>query len=276
MIAPGRATPHSPVGRKPPLEARIRRVRIGAFCRGACRIGTPTRAGCLDVAVSLGPLLLQTMLLGLAAAFTPSLLALQVLVCSSDPWRRRAAAVAVGGSSAFVLVGGLMLVGFAQLPTVSGVSSTVGIVLRLVVAVVLLGLAVWLFLPHPELSARMDRDITGYVSRASSWVFLGVAFALSIKDVSSFMVLAPGLHDIAVSPLDIVLQVLLVALLFVLALAPVLAPPAARLMLGHRADRAFARLYRFTMDHQFPLVGGMVLVVGAYLAISGVLLVLAD
>lgn len=219
-------------------------------------------------------LVLQTLLLGLAAAFTPSLVALQILVCSGDPWRRRALAVAAGGSAAFLLVGGLMLVGFAQLPTTSGAPSPAATALRLVAAAVLLALGIWLFLPHPGLSARVERDITGYAKRASSWVFLGVAFVLSIKDVSSFVVLAPGLHDISVSGQDIVVQVLLVILLFALALAPVLAPPAARLLLGHRADRAFGRIYRFTMDHQFPLVGGMVMVIGVYLAVSGVLLAL--
>jgi hypothetical protein len=223
----------------------------------------------LDARVGLLGLIGQTILLGVGAAFTPSLVALQVMVCSQDPWRRRALAVAVGGSSAFLLVGGLLLLGFTQLPEVPAAPSTVMVALRLVAAAVLIVLAVVLFLPHPGLQGRMDRDITGYVQRASPWVFLGVAFALSIKDVSSFVMLAPAIHDIAVSGVDVVVETLLLVLLFALALSPVLAPPLARLLFGHRADQAFGALYRFALDHEFRIMSAMAAVIGIYLGVTG-------
>jgi hypothetical protein len=228
----------------------------------------------LDCAVGILGLVGQTILLGIAAAFTPSLLALQILVCSGDPWRRRAAAVAVGGSSAFILVGGLLYFGFAQLPTSSGAPSTVAIALRLAAAVVLLGVGIVLLLPHPGLQQRTEHDVQGYVARASTWVFFWVAFALSIKDVSSFVVLAPALHDIAVSDVNAVAQMALLVLLFALALSPVLAPLMARLVLGHRADRAFQRIYRFTMDHQFQLIAAMALLICLYLGVTGIQMLL--
>lgn len=214
----------------------------------------------------------QTALLGLAAAFTPSLLAMQVLVCSGDPWRRRATAVVVGSAAAFILVGGLLFLGFAQLPTQSGAPGDLSIALRLAAAVILGAFSVWMFRPHPDLEKRMRDDIEGYAARASSWVFLGVAFALSIKDVSSFVVLAPALHDIAVSPAGWLGQAVLLVVLYAFALSPVLAPPLARRVFGHRADRLFQAVYRFTMNHQFPLVGGMAAVIAIYLAVSGLVL----
>jgi Sap, sulfolipid-1-addressing protein len=213
----------------------------------------------------------QSVLLGLAAAFTPSLVALQILVCSGDPWRRRALAVAVGGTSAFVLVGGLLLFGFAQLPTGSAHDSAFGSLVRLAAGAVLLMAAVWLFVPHPRIQQRVEQDIRGHVAHASPWVFLGVAFGLSIKDISSFVMMAPALHDIAVSGTDVILQVVLVLVVFALALSPVLAPPLARLVLGHRSDAVFARTYRFTMDHQFQLVGAVALAIGIFLVVTGVL-----
>ena len=108
------------------------------------------------------------------------------------------------------------------------------------------------------------------MARASTMVFWGVAFVLSIKDLSSFVVLAPALHDIATSGYEIVIQSLLLILLFGLSLLPVLAPPIARQIFGHRADAAFQRIYRFAMDHQFQLVGGMAAVIAAYLIVTGV------
>jgi len=211
----------------------------------------------------------QTILLGIAAAFTPSLLALQILVCSGDPWKRRALAVAIGGSSAFILVGGLLLFGFAQLPTSTGSPSDVAVVLRLTAAAVLVVVGIVLLMPHPGLQARTERDVQGYVARASTWVFLGVAFALSIKDLSSFVVLAPALHDIAVADVSLLVKIGLLVLLYALALSPVLGPLAARLVLGHRADRAFQRIYRFTMDHQLQLIAAMALLIALYLGVTG-------
>ena len=213
----------------------------------------------------------QTIVLGIAAAFTPTLLALQVLIVAGDPWRRRAGAVAVGGSSAFILVGALLLLGFAQLPTVPlGAASTTGAVLWIVAGVVLLVTAVVLLRPHPHMEEKVDADIRGYLARASTWVFFGIAFALSIKDVSSFVVLAPALHDIAVAPEDVLVKGALVVLLYALALSPVLAPPAFRLLFGHRADEGLRRVYTFTMAHQFQIVGSMAAVVGVFLLANGI------
>lgn len=216
----------------------------------------------------------QTILLGIAAAFTPSLLALQILVCSGDPWKRRALAVAIGGSSAFILVGGLLLFGFAQLPTSPSASSDVAVALRLAAAAVLLVVGIVLLMPHPLLQQRTERDVQGYVARASTWVFLGVAFVLSIKDLSSFVVLAPAIHDIAVADVNVLVQVGLLVLLYALALSPVLGPLVARLVLGHRADQAFQRVYRFTMDHQFQLIAAMALLIALYLGATGVRMLL--
>lgn len=231
--------------------------------------------GCLDGRVSLLGLIGQTVLLGIAAAFTPSLLALQILVCSGDPWRARARAVALGGSTAFLIVGGLLFLGFAQLPTASATMSDLAVALRLAAGGVLLVLAFFLMRPHPALQRRVEADVRGYVGHASTLVFAGVAFLLSIKDLSSFVVLAPALHDIAVAGGPVWLQGLLLLLLFALALSPVLAPPAARLLFGHRADAVFQRVYRFTMDHQFQLVGGMAAVIALFLIVTGLVGLLA-
>ena len=221
--------------------------------------------------MSFWALLWQSVALGIAAAFTPSLIALQILIVSGDPWRRRSLAVAVGGSAAFLLVGALLFFGFAQLPTVSeGAQDPVGAWLRVGAGLALIPVATFLFRPHPKLRARVDADVTGYAAHASLWVFVGVAFVLSIKDVSSFIVLAPALHDIAVADVNPAEQAVLLGVLYAFALSPVLLPPSLRLAFGHRLDGFFHRAYRFTMDHQFQLVGVMAAVASAYLLISGI------
>jgi hypothetical protein len=214
----------------------------------------------------------QTVLLGLAAALTPSLFALQVLVVAQDPWRRRALAVAAGGSLAFLVVGVLLLLGLVRLGQVlsDDVAEASGAWLRIVCGAALVVIAAVLWRPHPGLRDRMEADLRGYAAHASVWVFFGIAFALSIKDVSSFVVMAPALRDIAAAPEPLLAQALLVVLFFGLALLPVLAPPAMRLVLGHRADRPLARLYEFVLSHQLQLVAAMAAVAAVFLLVSGI------
>lgn len=176
--------------------------------------------------MSLLGLIGQTVLLGLAAAVTPSLLGLQVLVVAGDPWRRRALAVAAGGSAAFLLVGALLLFGFAQLPVDSGRQhSTIWIAVRILAGLALVVIAIVLLRPHPRLQGRVEQELRSHMAHASNAVFLGIAFALSIKDVSSFIMMAPALHDIAVADILLIEQVCLVVLFFALALSPVLRRP---------------------------------------------------
>jgi hypothetical protein len=132
--------------------------------------------------------------LGIGAAFTPSLLALQILVVSGDPWRRRALAVAVGSGLAFGIVGLLFFLGFAQLPVRSTAPSSpdvFGGLIRLGAAGVLTIASVYLFWPHPALQARVESGIKARSARASVVVFFTMAFLLSIKDISSTQ------HDLA-------------------------------------------------------------------------------
>lgn len=218
-------------------------------------------------------LLARVVPLGIGAAFTPSLVALQILIVSGEPWRRRALAVALGSGLAFGIVGLLVFLGFAQLPVRSAAPSTpdvVGGLIRLGAAAVLAGASVYLFWPHPSLQKRVEAGIKARAARASVTVFFMMAFLLSIKDISSFVMLIPALHDIAVSPVSLLARIIALVVLYALALFGVLAPPAARLILGHRADGAMQGIYRFTMDNQFRIVGVVALVMMIYLVITGI------
>ena len=211
--------------------------------------------------------------LGIGAAFTPSLLALQILVVSGDPWRRRALAVAVGSGLAFGIVGLLFFLGFAQLPVRSTAPSSpdvIGGLIRLGAAGVLTIASAYLFWPHPALQARVEAGIKARSARASLLVFFTMAFLLSIKDISSFVLLIPALHDIAVSPVSLLARIIALVVLYALALIGVLAPPAARLILGRRANGAMQAIYRFTMDNQFRIVGVVSAVMTVYLVVTGI------
>lgn len=210
-------------------------------------------------------LILEMVPLGLAAALTPSLLALQVLVTSGDPWARRSLAVIVGNGLVFGVFCALVLLGLSAVP---GGAAEAGGLIRIVGAIILAPLAVILLLPHPVLQARLEQQINAYVQRASIWPFFILAFVLSAKDLSSFVVLVPGVHAITLST-DRLSQAVAMAVLLTCALAPVLAPPAARLALGAKARRYLQAAYRFTIDHQLRIAGVATAAVCLFLLVTG-------
>lgn len=220
--------------------------------------------------MGIGQLTLEVIPLGLAAALTPMLAALQILTVAQDPWRMRSIAVAAGGALAFLGVGLLVLAGFSQLPIDDLGNSPLGYVLRIIIGAALLIASVWLLRPHPELRRSMEARVRHYVTDARTWVFFVVALVLSIKDVSSFAVLIPALHDIATSPANTAARAMVFALLYVLALLPVLGPIALRLVFGQRVVPTLTKAYRFTVDHQFTIVGVMCVVIGVWFLISGI------
>lgn len=215
-------------------------------------------------------LILRTAPLGLGAALTPSLLGLQILTISSNPWRARALAVIAGASSAFAIACMALLFGFAQLPNRVHPGGLGDALVWLAAGVVLALASVWLFKPHPALERRVERSITEHVAHARVRVFFTLAFALSIKDVSSFVLLVPATHDIATSAVDFVGKVIALLIVFALAMSPVLVPPLVRLFTGDHSNGAMAKVYRFTMDHQMKIGGTVAAVFACYLIAVGV------
>ncbi len=213
--------------------------------------------------------LLYVIPLGIGAAFTPSLLALSILVTGQEQWRKRATALAAGCALAFGLFGVLIIFGFRKLPLpeVDG-SDWFGALVRLLVAAVLAVSAIYLFIPHPRVQQRVEARIQSYVQNSSLMMMFAIAFLLSIKDVSSFVMLVPALHDIAVCP-NVFEAGLALVVLYSLALSPVLVPIAVRLFFDKGSQDPMQKLYRFTMDHQFQIVGFVAVILSAYLAVTG-------
>lgn len=214
-------------------------------------------------------LLVQILPLAIGAALTPSLLALQILTTGTSPWVAKATAVVLGALSAFGIAIAALLIGFAQLPHRSAGRDLVAGLVWCLAAVALIAIAIWLFWPHPHLAERLEASIAQRVDHASVGTFFALAFALSIKDVSSFVLLVPAMHDIAVAEVAWFMQPIAVVLVLVLALSPVLVPPVVRAIGGARADRALERVYRFTMAHQLQIGGAVAVVFAVYLLVIG-------
>ena len=193
--------------------------------------------------------------LGIGAALTPSLLCLQILMASNTPWKARSLAVFAGAASAFAIACTALLMGVASLPRPHSTGSDpIGGALWLAAGIVLAGVSVYMFMPHPELRAKVEQSMTHRMDKAKTVTFFVLAFALSIKDVSSFALLLPAIHDISSAGIDIFWQLIAVGVLYFLALSPVIVPPLWRLIRGDKATVSLGHLYRFTMDHQFQIL----------------------
>jgi hypothetical protein len=214
--------------------------------------------------------MLEVIPLGLAAAITPGLIALQILVVSGPKWGKRALAVFVANLTAFAIVGALMLLGLAQLPDAgTGKHDYTFPLIRVIAAVILFLIAIFFLLPHPQLLAKSKGMLEGVEGKAKPWEFAALAFYFSITDVSTFAVMAPALHNVTVSSADMIIQAFFVMLFFVLALMATWTPPVLRVVLGARAVRVLNGIYSFVINRQFQILAAMCAVFGIYLLVTG-------
>lgn len=211
--------------------------------------------------------------LGLAAAFTPMLLAVQIMIVSQPPWGRRALVFGLGGFAAFALVSILFLSGFVGLQPLfalwTDAEKWAGAGLRLLLGAALLVPGILLLRTRPRDGRTKEGDVRRQMQRGSLKMLFLLAFALSLKDVSSFAVLLPALHDIVYSGLGPLRQLIALAVLWSLALLPMWVPPVLARFAGARGRWFLTKLYDFNMRHELALVGGMLVVVALFLLVTG-------
>lgn len=216
-------------------------------------------------------LLIRVIPLAIGAAFTPSLFGLQLVAAVSKRWVAKTTATATGSALAFAIAISLLLFGFANLPANKpGQDSPIGGVIWLVIGIILGASATWLFMPHPVLAKKSEIRLTSGLNKAHPITFFGVAFALSIKDVTSFALLIPALHDIAASDVSIWFKVPTAVLVYVIALIGVVLPPIWRLIRGEHAEILLNKLFRFTMDHQFKILAVVAVFFAVYCIIIAI------
>lgn len=219
----------------------------------------------------LSHLLSQVIPLGLAAAVTPTLIGLQLLVVAEKTWLRRALVVVVANALAFLLVMGVVTAGFAQLPDAGQGHGPELDKLRFACGLILLVMSVYFLMPHRDLQAKAQAFVERKVARASSWLFFGLAFYMSISDFSSFLVLLPGLHDVTSAQSDLWVKAVALVVLLLLSLLATAGPLIVRLALGPRATPALTRTYEWVMSHNLLLVGLMLVGIGGYLLVTAVM-----
>jgi len=201
--------------------------------------------------------------LALAAAVSPTTLAVELLTLSRKTEAiRRAWAVAAGSA--------LVLAGFAALALILAEStggahspSEAGAIVKLAAAVLLLGFGVRT-LRAPPRSPRPER-VSAHPLRGA--LLLGIG--LMLTNFSSLVLFFPAMHAIGISDAGLAAQIVAFALLYAITLMPAYGPPLLVTLLGPRADPILERLSHFFTTHHKGIGAGLCFAFAVLLAVAG-------
>ncbi len=231
--------------------------------------------------------------LALGAAVSPLVLLAQILTVTRSGSGLRAGWWFVLGSALVVgLWIGLALVVGHALPQPAPGADPESACLRLVLALVLLGLGLRLLQGAPVASQAIPaKPNSGQAISAEQWPAQGPlepdhperqagglhprgrAFGLGLvtmaSNLSSLVLVFPAVHDLGRDRLGDLQELLLVGLIALFTLLPSLAPPLVLLVSGAAGRRQLERLNGWTQVHQRQISGGLCLAFGLLLALSG-------
>ncbi len=209
----------------------------------------------------MGSLLANVLPLAAGAAISPTLLTLQLLTLSSPvaPLKRSWAVAAGAGA---VLLGYSLLGSLAAFGTEerSSSPSEVAAILKLVIAVALLGLGIRNLraTPAKKQAPAEDRPKLG-----RSFTLGAVMMATNITTLALYF---PAMHDIGISDVDDAGRAAAFLFLFAITMAVAIGPPLAVSLLGERGRRAVESFSGFLDRHHRGVAAGVPLVFAAVLA----------
>lgn len=222
----------------------------------------------------MGELISKTLPLALGAAFSPTVLALALLVLSSTRRPVARGAAYVGGVLLMFVV--LTVVGLAVTNHGTGAGSPLNPVTRAIdgtVGFLLLLLAVRTVLrivttdrDHPETVAQPAKS-DRYTSLWAAFL-LGVAMMLS--NFSTILLYVPAMREISSSPVAVADKAAVVAMVFVIASLPATLPFLVRVGAPGPSAQWFEALHRVVTRYQRQLAIVIEVGFGAYLLIKAI------
>ncbi len=213
----------------------------------------------------MGTLLASVLPLAVGAAISPTILAAQLLLLSneSDPIKRSAAAL-VGS--------GLVLVAYTAIPLALGAGSssssspsTVDGIVKLVFALVLLGLGVRAALGSGSDSKKQKKPTHG-PGLARSFEFGAIMMSINFTTMALYF---PAVHEVAASSVGSSDKFVAILIVFLITMIPAYVPLLATIAFGERARHLLARFNHFLTTHQQGVKVGICFLFAAYLGVSG-------
>jgi threonine/homoserine/homoserine lactone efflux protein len=217
--------------------------------------------------LAVGSLLAIVVPLALGAAFTPTIIGVQ-LVTLSGAVRSLARAWALAGGCTVVLLGvSALALAVAGISNALDDPSPAGGVVKLAAALLLASLGVRSLRRRAgaEPAAPADTPEQPHLSRS-----FAIGAGLMATNFSSLVLYFPAMHAIGISDAGTGAQVVAFGLAFAIALLPAWGPPVLVEALGDRARRPLDRLSRFFTDHRRAIAATLCFGFAALLLVVGV------
>jgi hypothetical protein len=208
--------------------------------------------------------------LALAAAVSPGLLAIVLLILASDNRpKARAWSYLLGVVTVIVVV---TLLGIVTLRTVLDAFGSMppmrSAVIKTVLALVLFGLG-WQYWRRPEAWSQGQRPwLLERLRTAGPALFYALGVATMSTNWSTLLLYLAALELVSDGTSSATLKLLSSCVVFLITIAPLLLPVAAVSLSGHRADRLLSVLGDFTNRHSRLLVVGIYFVLATVIAAS--------
>lgn len=209
--------------------------------------------------------------LAVAAAFSPTVLTIQVLLLTTENGNpRRAWAFAVGRGSALLVVTVAAVTALASLPDFRvGGPSWAEAVIAGVAGALLVGISGYLQHRGPK-PAGEPSPVANRIAHAPLPVVGLFAFAWLFVNASTLALYLPALHSITRSTVGVIGQFVAVAALYLITMTLALGPPAAISLFGERARDPLLRLHHWLETHGHAMTRWITLLCGIGLILLAV------
>lgn len=228
----------------------------------------------------MGSLLARVLPLAFGAAFSPTLLTLQVLILAGKRRPLARAWVTAAGClldlAAFTALGFLLM---RQIPAPGSGAATataavphtspVSAVIKLTVALVLVVLGVRQVVKRDGAADAHRSNTSTRLETAGLGFFLGAGVVAMALNVTTLVLYIPAVHDIVESAVDVAAKAVVVAILVAITLLPVVLPPLGISLMGARAQPALDFLNGFAGRHMRAINASICFVFAVLLAWQG-------
>ncbi len=208
--------------------------------------------------------------LALGAAVSPGLLAIVLLILSSEPRPKARAWSYVLGVVTVIVV--FTLVGIVTLRALVGAfgmpSTAWSVAVKVAVALVLLVLG-WRYLRLP--GGRSDDAQPWFVSRLSAAgppAFYALGVATMLTNWSTLLLYLSALEVIRTAAASPALALLASGVVLLITIGPLLVPVVAVTIVGHRSDQLLAVMGQFASRHSDRIIAGIYFVLAVLIAAS--------
>ncbi len=216
----------------------------------------------------MNQLLASVIPLSIGAAFSPTVLAMILVILGGKTNPRRKAAVMIIGMS-IALVGIGLAAGTLTGVTANTEVKSVTLWLDIILGLVLIGLGLRKLLIKPTDKADKPR-VQGEEKKSKRVAaFLPIGIVVMLTDFSSIVLFIPAIRDITAASISLTAKLLVAAIPFIAVLAPAIVPLLAVVFSPDKAGQAMQKLNAWLARHSKTIGVTLAFAFGAYLLWKG-------